>query len=370
LPAYDTKSLITRIDFLRGAFALWVLFAHSFEMSGLLENSHGGLSRWFRTLFMSGYLGVCGFFFISGYCIHWSIEKNLSREGKGSFSYRKYFIARLSRIAPLFYIGLVTAVVVQWTCANFLEPVPYLPLGTATAASALSSIFFVHAIFETYPTYGPSWSITYEAFYYVAWPVLLALSSFNIKRCIIAAVASSFFFTSIFYFAWRVCGDLTWISLATLWGIPLAAFMWIAGAACKTYHDAIVSNWLFTKAKSWWWVILVGWISWSITLQVCDQSLFWRTVLNPFGYIAIPLLVLAPWKTPISGNANHWFADLSYPLYLLHVPLLYLTIFSIHLLSPQLGRITTVSIAAATALIISGTIGVSIERIFLTKKRI
>jgi hypothetical protein len=51
------------------------------------------------------------------------------------------------------------------------------------------------------------------------------------------------------------------------------------------------------------------------------------------------------------------------------VPLLYLTIFSIHLLSPQLGRITTVSIAAATALIISGTIGVSIERIFLTRKK-
>ena len=364
---FQTEALSKRIDFLRGSFALWVLAAHTFGVATQSVDPSWwdqwpGL--WLHTLFLTGRHAVTGFFFLSGFCIHWSISKSLDKKGAQSFSMASYLKARWLRIAPIFYIGLLFAVIAQ-AVRSYLAPVPFFEFEAGSTYSLIPSLGFLQGIFGLYRTYEPSWSITNEVIYYIAWPLLLALAGFRANRAIIFALLTALIFTSFFYILEKKVGSRDWISMTALWCIPLDAFMWIAGALCRQLYEPIIKSRAFIVMERWWVVLVIAWIAWATTLLSLQLSLFLRTVLDPFVYVAIPLLVLAGWKAPASPKLLKWLADLSYPLYLLHAPILNIVVALLYTYLTFLSQVPIAMIAGAVCLLVGGTVGVKLERYFL-----
>ena len=107
-----------------------------------------------------------GFFVISGYCIYLSAQRLL---GGGSFQLKTYLVARLTRIAPLYYIALVFTGIVEWWIA--LDR----PLCWGNGLNAqvfLCQFLMIQNLTQTFGSYAPSWSITNEVFYYIFFGLL------------------------------------------------------------------------------------------------------------------------------------------------------------------------------------------------------
>lgn len=359
-----------RIDFLRGIFAVWVFIAHSFELAfETIDHplGQGAAGRWISTLFHSGYIGVMGFFFLSGFCIQWSISNTLEKRGPKKFPLAAYFRARFLRIAPLFYLGVALALLVNWLAIRHLNKPNFVDISPAGWQETTASLGFLQGVFGTLPLYGPSWSITNEVVYYIAWPVLLSATCFHFKRSFVLAGLLALASTAVFYLLWKKLGDQDWIVMTALWGIPLASLMWILGAVCREYYQAIVTHKLFITLQRWWWLVLLLWIGWATTLIFLEAPLIFRLLLDPFAYLAIPLLVLANWKAPVSPFWVRWLADLSYPLYLFHIPLLVFFISALYSWQAPQQQLAVVC-AMALAFTLSGTIGVALERKFMRLK--
>jgi len=169
-------SLIRDVDLCRGLFAFLVVAAHSYdacwvihpiEMGRLPEALRIGL---FATL-QSGFYWVMGFFVISGYCIQLSANRMIE---SARFPIGFYLKARLTRIMPLYYLGLVFALGVECLVAP-IRPA-YYPDGLDGLGFA-SQLVFVQRLTRTFGAFAPSWTITNELSYYVFFGLLAVLGA-------------------------------------------------------------------------------------------------------------------------------------------------------------------------------------------------
>ena len=166
-------SLIRKIDICRGLFAFLVVAAHAYDVCWVIHPDSLGALPWivryvlYFTL-QAGFYWVMGFFVISCYCIQLSAGRLL---GTGRFPLGIYLAARLTRIMPLYYAGLLFTLVVEGLVApirpNFY-PDGLNPVGW------ISQLFFAQRLFQTFGSFAPSWTITYELFYYVFFGLLAA----------------------------------------------------------------------------------------------------------------------------------------------------------------------------------------------------
>ncbi len=176
LRAEVSAALIRKVDLCRGLFAFLVVAAHAYDVcwsihpeaiSALPEPVRLAL---FATV-QCGYYWVMGFFVISGYCIQLSVGRQVE---SGRFSFWLYLAARLTRIMPLYYAGLLFALAVEVLVAPIRAS--FYPDGL-NHVGWLSQLIFAQRFFQTFGSFAPSWTITYELFYYVFFGLLAALTT-------------------------------------------------------------------------------------------------------------------------------------------------------------------------------------------------
>jgi len=150
---------------------------------------------------INGNIGVDTFFALSGFLITSLLMSELARSGSVKLS--SFYIRRFFRIAPLYYLAIITS------CAG---AVLLLALGDSAKIKpmllALPYILslngeFKPADFGTF--FGHSWTIGIEEKFYVVWPVVLLL--FHRRMMALAAVAALFGFV-----LWWSTGDETIVS--------------------------------------------------------------------------------------------------------------------------------------------------------------
>lgn len=164
-------TLIRDVDLCRGLFAFLVVAAHAYDVCWVIhpEAMHA-LPPLVRTALFatvqSGFYWVMGFFVLSGYCIQLSANRLLDA---GRFPLGQYLMARLTRIMPLYYLGLLFALLVEWLVAP-IRPT-YYPDGVDGVGFG-SQLVFVQRLARTFGAFAPSWTITNELFYYVCFGLL------------------------------------------------------------------------------------------------------------------------------------------------------------------------------------------------------
>ncbi len=326
------------LDILRGFASYLVVIYHykHFLFSDLTGFDYARLP--FLTLlepvYVYGQFFVELFFSISGYVFFWLYANALAERKMGV---KSFFIARFSRLYPLFFATFIAVALAQWAF-HALYGYSYIYHHNTVSNFALN-LFMVHQwIPHAEQTFnGPSWSISVEVFLYA---VFFVLSYVKLNKPTMVAVVivlglvfrhleadqaydfargvPSFFFGGLAYYVVqdvRGLKDKKWLKIVdtTLkWTLP---FLWLL---------------TYIRTQPHIWMALTGAGQPPQTLPYVQISHGWDTT-EGFVYGLIPLTLVAlglrqdRWRTPLLSRERlhslSWIGDISYSLYLLHFPL-------------------------------------------------
>jgi peptidoglycan/LPS O-acetylase OafA/YrhL len=183
-------------DFLRLAFALFVIITHSYTLTGVFYND--GLYQLSNNQITYSRVGLCGFFTISGYLIFESLTRS-----RNVFD---YFRKRILRIYPAMIVVLVLTAISFSLFSEKYSVIGYFTLTSEPYTYILKNLMlctpFQGSILDTikgnpYPHYinGSIWTIRYEFLFYIALSLL-----FFIKKRIVLIQAILFVVFLVLYF--------------------------------------------------------------------------------------------------------------------------------------------------------------------------
>lgn len=166
---------IPSLDGFRAISILMVLYGHLNGTRNYPTGAFGAGGRWLGDL---GHLGVLVFFVISGFLITTLLVGE--REKTGTISLKEFYLRRVLRIFPAFYVFILA-----------------LLLATGMGWIQLGARDFLFATTYTvnyYPNHpwqiGHLWSLSIEEQFYLLWP--LALLVLRERRALILAIAAIF----------------------------------------------------------------------------------------------------------------------------------------------------------------------------------
>ncbi len=319
----DTKPHYDLLDGLRGVAALLVIVYHVFEGFAFAEGTM------IETL-NHGYLAVDFFFILSGFVIGYAYD---DRWGK-TLNYKEFFKRRLIRLHPMLIMGAVLGVItfciqgsVQWDGTRIATSMTMLAL--------LLTMFFIPAVpgacyevrgnGEMFPLNGPSWSLFFE---YIG-NILYALF---IRRLSTKALTVLVGILGVVHAWFAVANVSEYGSIGVGWTLDTVNF-W--GGFLRMLFPFTMGMLLSRKFKP---IKIKGafWIC-SIVLLAIFSVPYLETVgsvhINGI-YEALCVIVIFPaliWigasgKTTDKGSTKicKFLGDISYPLYIIHYPFMYL----------------------------------------------
>ena len=358
------------LDALRGIAALIVLFTHGFDLAVAQAFGWDPLTnpaewRWARAIFGNGDWCVWCFFVISGICIHRSIARGVQT---GSFRWGRYALARITRLYPLFLLGLLLAVAAWRQGLDFgaseVKAAPWRELG----ASLLNLQIFTTA----FPAFSPSWSLSCEVLYYVAWPLLLMLAGGKTGRATLFASAATLGTLAMILVLWRVSSKAqSSTAVEGLWVVTALFPLWFIGAWMSGRWESLTAS--ITRGR--WMLGIVLFAASAIVSIVLKHQHCHGAWYNLAALSSLPGLVL------MLGGARHlglsrkkveplcrWLSQFSYPCYILHVPLLLLANRAAGLLMPKITAehpFLRVSLSLGVVLALLAAFGPALERFFM-----
>lgn len=294
---------LINLDGMRGIAALFVFFRHTGDLWGVDS-------------FFHSYLAVDVFFILSGYVIAYSYDHRFATE---SMTTRSFVVTRLIRLYPMYLFGLILGLLWVLTKLNLGLGFELIDVEKIYLAIVLSSMFLPTNIGPgqtLFPLNPPSWSLFYELVANFLYAISRKLLYPAALICVLAFGAAI-----LAYCAFK----LTHLDVGPMGGVK-AMF----AAAVRAIFGVFFGIFLFkinTKVRipilpSWVSPLVIGLIA-LILMAPSFGSFNWvfdTVVIAVF----LPILVLAAARLstpPILVKAFIFLGFLSYPLYVIHVPL-------------------------------------------------
>ena len=361
----ELRSKLIFIDAMRGWLSVLVLVSHVVES---VHNLHDGSvyllkDHGFYSTLGNGGFWVGGFFVLSGFCIHRSVRSDLSA---GTFSFWSYLQARFWRIYPLFLIGLLLATGV-WFCRSGAGEGHLFPSG-----EFIGSLFLMQHVTGTFPHYGPSWSLTNEWFYYLFWPLMLWICAWREKAALAVGAAAGLGLAFAFWLGWRQAQGTGHESpLSALWVTWACVISWLAGAWLAVHWDRFGPKTERLLTLACWMLPVCYGVNAFLLYKGYSMKLQMPFIgLSSLAFCGLIFQGCRAWRpTEAQEKRARFLGDLSYPLYLFHLPVLALlevTFVRFHFLP---APVFTYLILSVVTLLFCGTIGVWLERFFLAWRR-
>ena len=342
----DTKPHYILLDGLRGVAALMVLWYHVFEGFAFAKGS-------VIETFNHGHLGVDFFFLLSGFVIsyayddRWFNDKSLKSNDKSSTNKKltiwSFFKRRLIRLHPMLvmgaFIGLIcffiqggvkwdgSSTPLHWTLIAFVLTLFFIPAYPGAS-------YDIRGNAEMFPLNGPSWSLFFE---YIG-NILYALFIRKLSNKMLGLLVGV---TGILWI-WFVTFDISGYDMIGI-GWTLDAVNFFGGLLRMMFPFTLgmlmarnfrqkskvkSQKTLFTKN--------IFWISIIILFALFSVPYFPKTSnisVNGIYELACIMIVfpLIVWIAASSDSAQSKFTlklskflgDLSYPLYIVHYPVMY-----------------------------------------------
>lgn len=306
------------IDVLRGAAALLVLWYHVIEIGQWKEFPWTGAALLPRI----GWIGVDLFFVLSGFVIGKAALEGMRAQPTGWR--RTYVDRRLRRIVPLYIATLL--------CFLLLVNPILLQDAWKAAKHIVFHLLFIHNIWvETSGSInGPNWSVALEMQFYVlmlcATPWIARSSSTRVLLVWVLTAIAWRYATTWFYppgggkpmhqqvAATQLLGVLDGFAF----GIVLAKLA-LAGhlhyTRTRLLVCALLALGLVVLTFELFWPRSFYWHSWAMIT-------FWRTLLYASFAAILATAVVAPWSGGLWLRPLRYLGDISYGLYLWHLPVL------------------------------------------------
>ena len=268
----------------------------------------------FAAVPLIGEYAVFGFFSLSGFLMTLIMQRNYGYAPKGIAAYA---LNRFLRIYPVWW----TACLVSIGILIVLGPAKTTAINPNFALpDTLQSWFQNLAIvlkFQSSPALiAPGWTLTVELFYY-------ALIGLGLSRN--RTLTALWFAASVLYTGYLLLGQ------PTSWdvryhSIGAASLPFSAGALIWHWHEEIQAR--FGKLLQW---PLVPWLGFAAIIANWAAGNLLNTARDISFYInfllcaaMIPVLYPRRGLPFVSRKLDDWLGSLSYPLYVLHVPMAYL----------------------------------------------
>lgn len=323
----DTKPHYELLDGLRGIAALLVLVYHIFEGFAFAESVNGDGSGLITTL-NHGHIAVDFFFILSGFVVSYAYDDRWGKMSLGAF-----FKRRLIRLHPMLIMGALIGVAAfafvgfqKWdgTPNSLLWVFAALLLTMCMIPAVPGAAYEVRGNGEMFPLNGPSWSLFFE---YVG-NVLYALFIRRFSTKLLAAFAVVLGVIHAWFFIGDVSGydsvGVGWtIDKINFWGglvrmlFPFTIGMLLA----RTFKPR--------EVKGAFWIcgaLLV--VFFAVPYFAPVSGRFSLNSLYEVACIALafPFIV---WlgacgkSSGVTGKINRFLGELSYPLYIVHYPIMY-----------------------------------------------
>ncbi len=297
------------LDTVRAIAAAVVVFDHTRgaffrPYSAYKSAPHGLLINLVYTDHYFARAAVMLFFLLSGYLVGMSA---LRAEKKGRFTWPNYLLSRLSRLWVVLIPALLLTVVLDTIGIRYGIP-NSIAMGEAVAQRSLpnflGTLVFLQKIFvEPFGSNGATWSLAFEFWYYILFP-LAALAVLQARRRWLHAI--------LFVLICALC-----------WGEILTRFpIWCAGVVVGVVADRwpIVSRPLrrITVAASL--LMLAAAVLASAAHRMGALASDYAMMVPSFTLIWA-LISMPPAHAGVYAKTSIFFSEMSYTLYLTHQPL-------------------------------------------------
>ena len=316
------------LDGLRGVAALAVLWYHVNEGFAFAQATNGAGDGLIRS-FNHGYLAVDFFFLLSGFVIAYAYDDRWSK----GLSIGSFFKRRLIRLHPMLIAGAIIGAItfliqggVTWSgeAVSTSAVLLCLALTFLFIPSVPGGSYEVRGNGEMFPLNGPGWSLFFEYIGNICYALFMRRMSTKVLA----------FFTLLLGIAhaWFFIGDISqydmigvgWtIDAVNFWGgfirmlFPFSMGMLLA----RTFKPR--------KVKGAFWICTCALIVLFAVPYIPSGSCISLNSLYEFICIAIvfPGLVWLGACGTENGpirKANRFLGEISYPLYIVHYPLMYI----------------------------------------------
>ena len=324
----DTKPHYELLDGLRGVAAILVLIYHIFEGFAFAESTNGEGSGLITTL-NHGHIAVDFFFILSGFVISYAYDDRWGKMSLGGF-----FKRRLIRLHPMLIMGAVVGVISflltgcqQWS--GEVTPISWVMIAlllTIFMVPALPGLpYEVRGNGEMFPLNGPMWSLFFE---YIG-NILYALVIRRLSTKLLAVLTA---ILGVLH-AWIFVGDLSgydsvgigWtIDTINFWGglvrilFPFSMGMLLA----RTFKPREVKGAFWICSAMLIAVFAVPYIAKSGAISL--NSLYEVVCIAVIFPFIVWLGACGKGGDNYTGRINNFLGELSYPLYIVHYPIMYI----------------------------------------------
>jgi len=315
----ENRNQYVWLDFIRGLSALAVFIGHLRIICFHDGKETAGLDIYSKIIFFLtgfGHLAVVIFFALSGFLIIKSIHEAVLKNKWNALHYAQDRLFRLWVVLiPALVLGLVLdrIGIAYWGDSLFYSNRWKYFLNQdienkLTAVIFFGNVFFVQKILvPTLGSNGALWSLANEFWYYVVFPL--------------------FYFTAINWYKliYRVVFFIAAILLLVFVGkqIALSFPIWLMGGLSYIITKTVDEKHLKRKELLFLFSLLF------VVFLVLCRLKFHEEIFNSYSVsfvfaIAIPFLCKAQMKSNILKSVSSFFSDISYTLYLAHLPFIYL----------------------------------------------
>ena len=323
----DTKPHYELLDGLRGVAAILVLFYHIFEGFSFAEVTNGAGDGIIRTL-NHGHIAVDFFFILSGFVISYAYDDRWNKMNTWQF-----FKRRLIRLHPMLIMGAIIGCLAFASVGFERWDGTTAPTGWVMTALLLT-MFMIPAVpgvpyevrgnGEMFPLNGPGWSLFFEYIGNISYALFMRRMSTRILTTftILLGIAHAWFFIGnvsgydMIGIGWTIDEVNFWGGLVRML-FPFSMGMLIA----RTFKPR--------KVKGAFWICSVTLVVLFAVPYIASSGAISLNSLYEFICIAFifPMLVwlgACGTASGTTGKMNRVLGELSYPLYIVHYPIMYI----------------------------------------------
>ncbi|MBO5706148.1 MAG: acyltransferase [Bacteroidaceae bacterium] len=328
----DTKPHYEILDGLRGAAALMVVWYHVFEGFAFAQST--GIDT-----FNHGHLGVDFFFMLSGFVISYAYDDRWQAHAGKRLTLGNFFKRRLIRLHPMIIIGALigmttfliqggvhwdgTETPIQWVIVALLMGMLLLPAYPGAG-------YDVRGNGEMYSLNGPSWSLFFEYLGNIMYALFIRRLPNKALACLVAISGA--------LWAWFAIGNVSGYDMLGV-GWTLEGNNFLGGLLRMTFPFTlgmlIARNFKPVRVPGIFWIsIAVLFALFSVPyipadLCSCAEGISLNSAYELACIVLVfPLIVWLAASGNMAGKVSHkvckFLGDLSYPLYIVHYPVMYL----------------------------------------------
>ena len=323
----DTKPHYELLDGLRGVAALLVVIYHIFEGLAFAEATDGVGSGLITTL-NHGHIAVDFFFILSGFVISYAYDDRWNKMSIGTF-----FKRRLIRLHPMLIIGAVIGAIAFFAagCERWdgsITPASWVMIALLLTMCMIPAVpgvpYEVRGNGEMFPLNGPGWSLFFEYIGNICYALFMRRMSTKVLALFTTLLGLAH--------AWFFIGDISqydmigvgWtIDTVNFWGgfirmlFPFSMGMLLA----RTFKPRNVKGafWVCTLA-----LIILFAVPYIPSWNGISLNSLYEFVCIACVFPALVWLGACGSASGITNKANRFLGDLSYPLYIVHYPIMYI----------------------------------------------